>query len=125
MQAIVVPNTEAFVSEGLEKMGGVDIARVEAILRTEVKDRCQNLAPFKRVTRLTVRHEEFEKTTTKKIKRYLYTGKARVSLRPSAESIADFGLRIEFGGDRARRTDIRSTPAGVRVRQRGRRSNSD
>jgi long-chain acyl-CoA synthetase len=60
----------------LEKTGGVDIARVEEILKREVKERCQNLAPFKRVTSLTIRHEEFEKTTTKKIKRYLYTGKA-------------------------------------------------
>jgi long-chain acyl-CoA synthetase len=74
--AIVVPNTESFVNAGIEKMGAVDGARVEAILRAEVKERCKNLAPYKRVTRLTVRHEEFEKTTTKKIKRYLYTGKA-------------------------------------------------
>ena len=40
-----------------------------------MKERCQNLATFKRVTKLMVRHEELEKTTTKKIKRYLYTGK--------------------------------------------------
>jgi long-chain acyl-CoA synthetase len=76
VRAIVVPNTEYFISEGLEQSGGADNARVEAILRGEVKERCKNLAPFKRVTRLTVRHEEFEKTTTRKVKRYLYTGKA-------------------------------------------------
>ncbi len=76
IQAIVVPNTEAFVTDGLEKMGAVDNQRVEMILRAEVKERCKNLAPYKRVTKLTVRHEEFEKTTTKKIKRYLYTGRA-------------------------------------------------
>jgi long-chain acyl-CoA synthetase len=77
VQAIVVPNVETFISQGIEKNGAVDDARVEEILRQEVKERCQHLAPFKRVTRLTVRHEEFEKTTTRKIKRYLYTGKAR------------------------------------------------
>jgi len=76
VRTIVVPNTEYFISQGLEQMGAVDSARVEAILRAEVKERCKNLAPFKRVTQLTVRHEEFEKTTTKKIKRYLYTGKS-------------------------------------------------
>jgi long-chain acyl-CoA synthetase len=76
VRAIVVPNTGYFISEGLEQSGGVDNARVEAILRGEVKERCKNLAPFKRVTRLTIRHEEFEKTTTRKVKRYLYTGKA-------------------------------------------------
>ncbi len=74
--AVVVPNTEYFVSQGVEKMGAADSTRVEAILRAEVKERCKNLAPYKRVTQLTVRHEEFEKTTTKKIKRYLYTGRA-------------------------------------------------
>jgi len=78
VQAIVVPNTEYFISQGLEKMGAVDSARVEEILQKEVKERCQNLAPFKRVSRLTIRHEEFEKTTTKKIKRYLYTTKATI-----------------------------------------------
>jgi long-chain acyl-CoA synthetase len=76
VRAIAVPNIEYFVSEGLEKEGAVDLARVEEILRREVKERCQNLAPFKRVTSLTVRHEEFEKTTTRKVKRYLYTGRS-------------------------------------------------
>ncbi len=76
INAIVVPNAERFITDGLEKTGAVDNARVESILRSEVKERCKNLAPFKRVTRLTVRHEEFEKTTTRKIKRYLYTGKS-------------------------------------------------
>ena len=76
VQAIVVPNTDYFVSQGLEKDGSVGPATVESILRREVKQRCLQLAPFKRVTRLTVRFEEFEKTATRKIKRYLYTGKA-------------------------------------------------
>lgn len=75
VQAIVVPNTDYFVSRGVEPQGGMGVGEVEAILRREVKARCLNLAPFKRVTRLTVRYEEFEKTTTRKIKRYLYTGK--------------------------------------------------
>jgi long-chain acyl-CoA synthetase len=73
--AIVVPNTENFINAGIEKTGAVDSARVETILRAQVKERCRNLAPYKRVSRLIVRHEEFEKTTTRKIKRYLYTGK--------------------------------------------------
>lgn len=75
VQAIVVPDTDYFVSQGIEPQGGMDEGAVESILRQEVKARCLNLAPFKRVTRLTVRYEEFEKTTTQKIKRYLYTGR--------------------------------------------------
>ncbi len=77
VQAIIVPNTEYFISQGLEKMGAVDSARVEEILQKEVKERGQNLAPFKRVTKLIIRHEEFEKTTTKKIKRFLYITKPK------------------------------------------------
>jgi long-chain acyl-CoA synthetase len=75
VQAIVVPNTEYFISQGFEKTGGINSAQVEKILQAEVKERCRNLASFKRVTRLTVRLDEFEKTTTRKIKRYLYTGR--------------------------------------------------
>jgi long-chain acyl-CoA synthetase len=73
VQAIVVPNTEAFIQEGMESEGALDSAKVEEVLRREVKECCKKLASFKRVTRLTVRYEEFEKTTTRKIKRYLYT----------------------------------------------------
>jgi long-chain acyl-CoA synthetase len=75
VHAIAVPNIEYFIAEGLEEEGAVEVGRVEEILRREVKECCQNLAPFKRVTSLTVRHEEFEKTTTRKIKRYLYAGR--------------------------------------------------
>ncbi len=70
IEAIVVPNFEQFSNEGLDTAA----PRVEEFLHKEVKARCQKLASFKRVTRLKVSHEELEKTTTKKIKRYLYTG---------------------------------------------------
>jgi long-chain acyl-CoA synthetase len=70
VEAIVVPDREN------PALHGVDEAGIERILQKEVKERCQKLASFKRVTKITVRHEELEKTTTKKIKRYLYTGKA-------------------------------------------------
>jgi long-chain acyl-CoA synthetase len=70
IEAIVVPNKEHFA---LQKMDAGE-SFVESFIRKEVKTRCQNLAAYKKVTKLTVRHEELEKTTTKKIKRYLYTG---------------------------------------------------
>jgi len=92
-----VPNTEYFVEQGLEKHGAIDSGKVEEILRAEVKRRCQNLAPFKRVTRLAVRHEEFEKTTTRKIKRYLYTGApAAIGARnPGMRAGAEAGTRLK------------------------------
>jgi long-chain acyl-CoA synthetase len=69
VEAIVVPDKECPEFQGLDEAG------IERILHKEVKERCQRLASFKRVTKITVHHEEFEKTTTKKIKRYLYAGK--------------------------------------------------
>jgi long-chain acyl-CoA synthetase len=99
VQAIVVPNTDYFVSQGLEKDGSVGPDTVEAILRREVKERCLNLAPFKRVSRLTVRYEEFEKTATRKIKRYLYTGK------PAELWPQDRGVAPHPAADRNHATD--------------------
>jgi len=74
VQATVVPNIEYFAKEGMVADGAVDKSRVETILKKEVKEHCQKLSTYKRVTKVEVRFEEFEKTTTKKIKRYLYTG---------------------------------------------------
>lgn len=73
IEALVVPDMEQF-----QRSGAGDTAKepeVEELLRKEVKERCKKLAPFKRVAKLTVSYEELEKTTTKKIKRYLYTDK--------------------------------------------------
>ncbi len=75
VQAILVPNKDYFIAQGMGEKEGLDNSRVETILRNEVKERCKNLAPFKRVTKVAVRYEEFEKTTTRKIKRFLYVSK--------------------------------------------------
>jgi long-chain acyl-CoA synthetase len=73
IEALVVPNVGHF--KALEGGGAFDELQIEKILQREVKERCQKLAPFKRIGKLTVSYEELEKTTTKKIKRYLYTGR--------------------------------------------------
>lgn len=70
IEAIVVPDRDYFVSQGHT----TDKDAMEATLRHEVKERCKRLAAYKHVAKLSVRHEELEKTTTRKIKRYLYTG---------------------------------------------------
>jgi long-chain acyl-CoA synthetase len=79
--AVVVPDLEQIEALGLGKAKDVDEKRFEEIIRKEVKEKCRQLAAFKRVTRVSVRWEEFEKTTTKKIKRYLYT---RAGSQPAA-----------------------------------------
>jgi long-chain acyl-CoA synthetase len=68
VEAIVVPDKEHPVFQRMEEQA------IEKLLQKEVKERCQMLASFKRVTKVTVHHGELEKTTTKKVKRYLYTG---------------------------------------------------
>jgi len=72
IEAIVVPDKENPALKGIDRLA------IEELLHKEVRERCRMLASFKRVTKITVRHEELEKTTTKKIKRYLYTGKRTV-----------------------------------------------
>jgi long-chain acyl-CoA synthetase len=60
--AIVFPNEEA--TEGLSK------DEIYARLKDEINEVNKNLPVFKQIHDLEVRDTEFEKTTTKKIKRY-------------------------------------------------------
>jgi long-chain acyl-CoA synthetase len=71
IEAIVVPDKEYFISQE----GIADNQSIENLLLKEVKERCKNLAAFKQVTKLAISHEALEKTTTQKIKRYLYVPK--------------------------------------------------
>ena len=73
IQAIIVPDPERFDSEfGPDRY---DDTAVHELIGAEVKKYCKHLANYKRIRRFVLRAEEFEKTTTRKIKRYLYTGK--------------------------------------------------
>ena len=74
IKAIIVPNLEYFALQGLN---AGDKPLVEGVLRKEAKERGQKLAAFKRITKLVVQHEELEKTTTRKVKRYLYAAQKR------------------------------------------------
>jgi long-chain acyl-CoA synthetase len=68
---IAVPDTEAFESAGPEGTAWSDRA-VAAAVRREIRERSAELAPHKRPRRVEIRFEEFEKTSTAKIKRHLY-----------------------------------------------------
>jgi long-chain acyl-CoA synthetase len=46
-----------------------------SLLETEVKNRMDKLAPYQRVTRIAIERDEFTKTSTRKIKRFLYKGR--------------------------------------------------
>ena len=75
VQAIIVPRTETFD----EELGpsNYDQAKLHEVIGKEVKKKCQDLARYKRVKKFRLRSEEFNKTTTRKIKRYLYTAKSQ------------------------------------------------
>jgi long-chain acyl-CoA synthetase len=77
IQAIAVPNRETF--DGYCRDNGLALSEelVEEVLRKEIRRQCAGLPSYKRVRKFTIRWEEFDKTTTRKIKRYLYTEKAK------------------------------------------------
>jgi len=70
--AIVVPDYEYFDQIAQERGITFDEAKIEATIKEEVSKRCAEIADYKRVKYFTIREEEFEKTSTRKIKRYLF-----------------------------------------------------
>ncbi len=75
IHAIIYPNFEN-VDEEAEKRG-IDPDVKENFIRDLLKEELirigEKMAPYKRVKGFTIRDEEFPKTTTRKIKRYLFT----------------------------------------------------
>lgn len=71
IRALVYPDQEALeeYSQG-EGRAPLSDAELEALLQREVNAACQGLANYKRVKSISVRTEEFPKTTTRKIKRH-------------------------------------------------------
>jgi long-chain acyl-CoA synthetase len=71
ISAQIVVDAEAFIE--LSESRGVQITPelINEILSEEVKKANAELSSFKQIKKFTVREQEFEKTTTQKIKRYL------------------------------------------------------
>ncbi|MCF7817546.1 MAG: AMP-binding protein [Kiritimatiellales bacterium] len=69
---IVVPNQAAF--DALEDHTGQRLTdqQIEVLLRDDVRKQLTHLSDYKRPRKIQIRFEEFEKTTTQKVKRYLY-----------------------------------------------------
>jgi len=51
------------------------IESFRSLLESEVKSRMDKLAPYQRVSRIGIERDEFTKTSTRKIKRFLYKGR--------------------------------------------------
>ena len=67
VKAIVVPDYEYLEQENMD----TDEAFLTTLLDQEIRGRCANLADYKRVKEFELRKEEFPKTSTRKIKRFL------------------------------------------------------
>ena len=72
IHALIYPDLEA-LDEFARKQGKGTLAsaEVESMLRAEVLAACAGLATFKRVKKFTICGDEFPKTTTRKIKRFV------------------------------------------------------
>jgi len=71
IRAVVRPDREALDEYGV-KQGNVPLTGedVEKLIGAEIARACDRLAAYKRVKQFIIRHEEFPKTTTRKIKRF-------------------------------------------------------
>ena len=66
VRAEIFPDFEAI----REDFGEMSEERVHDFLKTVIEEANEQMPAYKRVKRFAVRNEEFEKTTTRKIKRY-------------------------------------------------------
>jgi long-chain acyl-CoA synthetase len=69
---IVVPNQEVF--DAMEEQEGTRLTdqQIEGLVREDIRRQLSGLSDYKRPRKIEVRFDEFEKTTTQKVKRYLY-----------------------------------------------------
>jgi long-chain acyl-CoA synthetase len=72
VEAIVVPDYEYFDQYAQHRGTPLAEGEVEMILKREVALACADMADYKRVKRFQIREEEFPKTSTRKIKRFLF-----------------------------------------------------
>lgn len=70
---IVVPNDEAILTHATEQKSEMTDGDIRTLIRDEVKRTSMELSEYKRPRRIRIRSEEFLKTSTGKIKRYLYS----------------------------------------------------
>jgi len=70
--AVIFPDYEYLEKEAARVGAAFDNAFIERAVRAAVSRCCRSLADYKRVKVVKIRAEEFPKTTTRKIKRYLF-----------------------------------------------------
>lgn len=69
--AQIVVDAEAFIELSESKGISINEELIHEVIDGEIKECNKQLAPYKRITKFYIRENEFEKTTTQKIKRFL------------------------------------------------------
>ncbi len=69
---IVVPNQDVFNAMEDQSRERLSDQNIEDFVRTDVRKQLAELSDYKRPRKIQFRFEEFDKTTTQKVKRYLY-----------------------------------------------------
>lgn len=69
---IIFPDLVRLQNEGIIAAGELSADKIMPVIESEVKEINRHLADYKRISKIELRFEEFEKTSTKKIKRVLY-----------------------------------------------------
>ncbi len=70
--AVIFPDEEALFALTKEQNGmPMSAGAIEDLIRKEIRNFGKDLADYKRVKKFTLREDEFPKTTTRKIKRYI------------------------------------------------------
>ena len=91
IQAVLYPNMDE-VNEELARIGEkVSPDNIWELIKLEVRKTNTNLESYKRVRQFAIRVEEFPKTTTRKIKRYLFK---ELELKPDAKFIWGYLKKI-------------------------------
>ena len=70
VEAIIVPNYE-YIQQSSENQSW-DEEKIRTLIKDEIAKCCGGIADYKRVKHFQVRKDEFEKTSTRKIKRFLF-----------------------------------------------------
>jgi len=70
--ALIYPDFEALAAHLNKSANSITDDDIKSVVDAEVKTLCAGLADFKRVKHVEYVRHELEKTSTKKIKRYLY-----------------------------------------------------
>jgi long-chain acyl-CoA synthetase len=70
VEAVVVPNLEFIQQLQGDKIP--DEQNLRLLMKQEIEKCCEGIADYKRVKHFQIRKEEFEKTSTRKIKRFLF-----------------------------------------------------